>query len=713
MKTEFTIFKSRENANFTGSAVLNLDDLKKAIKTAQKAVTKRDDVLNGYLVLNVSKNYGVITSSAWGIHTLVYFPVEKAERDFSAVLSSDFISAIDAEKGKKIGAILRSCPCQIDLEYNGKKLEFENPRCDHYGIHVTCGHASFTLAYSDLKKAIERTAPCCGKDDGRYALRGILLDAHENSGIHFVSTDGCRMSVQTFEREINVNEQILISESNFRRIKNVFSGFNGDIEINADSSHVFFHAPLITVICEQLQGSFPGWESTFKQIRPDFSKITVKTAYFRKIEAMKKDITKENPTVIFHKIERMDAIGAAAEEKPENAEIIGGSENDFPDIAFNFNFLLDFSKYVTDEEIQITYKDEKSGAVFACKDWKCLIMPKDKFYSFERYSKRMKDLREELEKRQEEEKHAREAMDAKKAELDRIHAEMKTAEGDAWKELDKKACKIGGDYWQLKDVHYKKSSVLDWTKTDIKKCETLYNDLKKKYSEYFQKMESAVFVENGIISAADAPENDETTQEAKDTTPTEKAPEKQADATETAKEEQATEQKEEKPEQAPAKITADDIEKAVKEVFKPEDMEAAKKTIREAAEKLKKEAEAAKNEPWEAKLAKLVTEARNPEPEPENRSAAADQNATTAAEPVKTAAEPEPMEEKPEPERSGAEKPFEIGTYTTKKGKIKTSIRFFQPPTPAQIDALKSAWYWEYNGTWNGSPRKLPEIFKH
>jgi len=64
-------------------------------------------------------------------------------------------------------------------------------------------------------------------------------------------------------------------------------------------------------------------------------------------------------------------------------------------------------------------------------------------------------------------------------------------------------------------------------------------------------------------------------------------------------------------------------------------------------------------------------------------------------------------------EPSRAEKPFEIGTYTTKKGKVKTAVKFNVTPRPEWIEALKTAFYWEYNGTWNGSPRKLPEIFKH
>lgn len=75
----------------------------------------------------------------------------------------------------------------------------------------------------------------------------------------------------------------------------------------------------------------------------------------------------------------------------------------------------------------------------------------------------------------------------------------------------------------------------------------------------------------------------------------------------------------------------------------------------------------------------------------------------------------EPMEDpQPQPsEPSRAEKPFEIGIYTTKKGKIKTAIKFNITPRPEWIEALKKAYFWEYAGTWNGSPRKLPELFKN
>ena len=99
------------------------------------------------------------------------------------------------------------------------------------------------------------------------------------------------------------------------------------------------------------------------------------------------------------------------------------------------------------------------------------------------------------------------------------------------------------------------------------------------------------------------------------------------------------------------------------------------------------------------KLTPAAVEKPEPEPEPE-------QELEPAPAPVR------PMRAIIEDEEA-PEKPFEVGTYTTKKGKIKTAIRFIAPPTSAQIEALKKAYYWEYNGRWCGSPRKLPELFKH
>ena len=203
----------------------------------------------------------------------------------------------------------------------------------------------------------------------------------------------------------------------------------------------------------------------------------------------------------------------------------------------------------------------------------------------------------------------------------------------------------------------------------------------------------------------------------------------------------------------------DDIEKAEKEISRLAEAvkkeEAEKEEDAKKAEALKKEwgesatntaptEKAPKTQAEEQETAKEET-TEKPEQEKRVKFAAVESSAplatVTTAEPAEPAerpsvraSEPAPVEsthqhidaapaepmEAPQPSR--AEEPsaaepkkagWEVGTYTTKKGKIKTAIRFFQPPTHAQIEALKSAWYWEYNGTWNGSPRKLPEIFKH
>lgn len=175
-----------------------------------------------------------------------------------------------------------------------------------------------------------------------------------------------------------------------------------------------------------------------------------------------------------------------------------------------------------------------------------------------------------------------------------------------------------------------------------------------------------------LESAKKAPTNDASTATATNTRKDETAEQTQADATETAKEETAEQEQ----------------KKLVKIATVESSAPLATVTPSELAERPSVRA----SEPAPVESA----------PQPSD-----------PAEPME-APQPQPSEPSRADEPSSrAEKPFEIGTYTTKKGKVKTAIKFNTPPTPSQIEALKTAFYWEYNGTWNGSPRKLPEIFKH
>lgn len=154
---------------------------------------------------------------------------------------------------------------------------------------------------------------------------------------------------------------------------------------------------------------------------------------------------------------------------------------------------------------------------------------------------------------------------------------------------------------------------------------------------------------------------------------------------------------------------------------------------KQAAEQPSRKDASLENDPVFQVMKRAMEAAKKTEPaepaEPMQAGAPTERPSVRASEPTPVESAPLPSDPAPapaepmeSPQPSRAEEPsaaepkkagWEVGTYTTKKGKIKTAIRFFQPPTPAQIEALKKAFYWEYAGTWNGSPRKLPEIFKH
>ena len=844
MKTTFTIIKNRENVNFNGTFSFSMDEMKKAIRTAKKAVTKREDLLDGKLILQVSKLHAAIFSDSWGITAGVYFPIISTDAEFTAILSPEIIAKIEAEKGKKIEAVLQCCICQIVLSYSENSFEFENPRCDHYGPHFTySGDASFSLDADDLKTAIKHTAPITSKDGGRYALTGIYIDADAENEVNFVSTDGCRMSVQRIETAVNIQDRALIEKNTMLKLAKIFDGYKGNIEINSDCQFAYFIGRGITVICSQLSGKFPDWKSGMGQIK-DFHRHKIASSEFCKIEPLKNGITPAEPGIVFHKIERLGAIAAAAPAEPENAVLIGADAPDFPNMKLNYNYVTDFIKNISSEEsFLIQYKTGADGVLFTAGNWNYLLMPMNTIYIPEEHTRRIEYLKKDVKTARAEETRTfhkyepiREQYDANKQE----YQESIDKEDEAEKE--QKFAKIAKKEIELRFSYNAAKSTRERAEKELQATEKMFESSREKWGRFFENIENIAWKKNGIGTAQEKPLESLETAAAADavtnTAPAEKAPKTQENATqedETKQAEKTTSAgaavvlssddlrgdnfgktlesvkntltqgvKQEQKKEAtwdgflnqskevwiniamntgrfPMKVIYFPAEKIAivkhkktwyaieaitgsafytmpnfhdllntlrhqenrtpilaliesvrskNPVLNPidkdgnildispaeyEKMQAEKQeeTQEATAEKPKEKAPTEKAEQTQeeeqekrvkiAPTGSAAPRATVPEPEPMEAP-------TTEAEPepAPTPTEPEPME--PEP---NAEKPFEIGTYTTKKGKIKTSIRFFQPPTPAQIDALKSAWYWEYNGTWNGSPRKLPEIFKH
>lgn len=432
------------------------------------------------------------------------------------------------------------------------------------------------------------------------------------------------MSVQRIETAVNIQDRALIDKNKALKLSRIFDGYKGNIEFNADSQFAYFSGRGITVICSQLSGKFPDWKSGMGQIK-NFNRFEIAASEFCKIEPLKNGITPAEPGIVFHKIERLGAIAAAAPAEPENVVLIGADAPDFPNMKLNYNYAADFIKNLSSDWFIVEYKTGKDGVLFTAGNWKYLLMPMNTIYIPEEHTRCVEYLKKEV----------------------------KTARAEETRAKNKHFKK--GDL-ETSNIYVTATKRRERAEKELEATEKMFEASREKWGKFFENIENIAWNKNGIGTTQEKPLESLETSAAADavtnTTPAAKAPETQADATETAKEETT-----EKPEQ----------EKRVKIAA----LESS------------------------APLATV--------PEPENRSAAADQNGHAAA-------EPEPVETAPaDAEKRG----WKIGTYTTKKGKIKTSIRFFQPPTSAQIEALKKAFYWEYNGTWNGSPRKLPEIFKH
>lgn len=643
---------------------INAETLKKALKSAKVYATEKSPWPTCKNVKMEALNGGIILTSTDREKTVKAVIPCEVENAGSVLLSPAAVKTLEAVKSETVTIEATENTVKISSGFNVVTLAADDPG-DFPTEEKTERIPLFSCTGKDFEKLV-RVLPFTENENGRYALGGVLLDFQEVGACYSVATDGKRMGVQKIGAATAKNGILILFACDLKTLAKHFAKSEKiTVYENAkDANIVTFADAEKEFSVRLLEGRFPEWRLGMKQLGTNAKKAFFPACELQKLTELKTFVSASDPGVFFRPLPGVNALAVTTQNR-ETEIYLHADFQEWEKCAINIYFLLDLVKICGKEELNLEYIDYKNGYLFTCEDFQYLVMPMNKetaTQATKRLNAKIRDCRERIEgyllRIETQEKALAEATEKN------LLKEQKNAKETIRKAKDG----IKSDYDDIEKAEKEIARLAAAVKKeeaeaeeDAKKAEAL----KKEWGESATKPEQEKAPSK---TAKKTPISDASTATAPNTPTVEKAEQTQAEEQETAKEETT-----EKPEEKRVKIA-------------PTGSSAPLATV--------------------------------PEPEPENRSAAADQNGHAAAEPVKiptptAAAEPEPMEEKPEPERSGAEKPFEIGTYTTKKGKAKTAIKFNITPLPEWIEALKRAFYWEYNGTWNGSPRKLPEIFKH
>jgi DNA polymerase III subunit beta len=270
-----------------------------------------------------------------------------------------------------------------DIELNLKFME-------NHWANITCGRSRTKMAGMSresfpelpvmpeavaeipvriLSSMIARTAFAISMEESRFTLNGALLLLGE-SGMTMVATDGHRLAFVESSMETNgsgakagkgfralipkkaMGEIVKLAEESGPESKAIFAG---------DDNHLFFKFGERLLITRKLTGNFPDYERVLPKENTNIAKLR-KEEIRSAIERVSQFADERSRAVRVQFGQGEVKVFSSSVETGESEESVP-TEYSGPDleIGFNAQYLLDFLRAISQDEVSFALKDQKSA----------------------------------------------------------------------------------------------------------------------------------------------------------------------------------------------------------------------------------------------------------------------------------------------------------------------------------------------------------------
>ena len=270
----------------------------------------------------------------------------------------------------------------IDIQEN--KAEIRTPRgrfqipgqdtIDYPSIPDFKAEGAVFIHGDDFVEAVQKTVFATAKGDTRYALNGIYLTITE-SHAEFVSSDTHRLSLvkkKVRNPDNNAFDGIILTKG-MTTLSRLAAG-NDVVEINITDNELLARTPNASLVVRRVEGMFPRYndvippksESHFSVGREDL---------LRTLHSIGLMTSEDSKSVLFNVGGGAVDISASSENGEGNtrldAEIVGSDVS----IKFNYQFLIDVLKNISEDTVVVQYKDSDNPARIDSGDFMYVIMP--------------------------------------------------------------------------------------------------------------------------------------------------------------------------------------------------------------------------------------------------------------------------------------------------------------------------------------------------
>jgi len=307
-----------------------------------------------------------------------------------------YLTATDLELGLRT-----SCPAKVKKEGSGtiparKLLDYVRllPDADitiKFGennwANLTCGRSRTRIAgmsresfpelpvmpgivaelpVKQLSAMIARTMFAISMEESRFTLNGALLLLADKN-ITMVATDGHRLAFVKRDSDIgngaNIAYRALVPRKAMGEITKLSDDGGADTKVSfgGDDNHLFFQFGPRLLITRKLTGNFPDYERVLPQDNTNtatLAKDEVKAA----IERVAQFADERSRAIRVQFMHGEIKVFSSALETGESEESVTADYNG-PDmeIGFNAQYLLDFLRVISQDQVAFGLKDQKSA----------------------------------------------------------------------------------------------------------------------------------------------------------------------------------------------------------------------------------------------------------------------------------------------------------------------------------------------------------------
>jgi DNA polymerase-3 subunit beta len=226
----------------------------------------------------------------------------------------------------------------------------------------------------DFAEAVQKTVFATAKGDTRYALNGIYVNISEH-GAEFVASDTHRLSLvkKKIRNPDNVAAEGIMLTKGMTTLAKLAAG-NDVVEIAVTANEMLAKTPSSTITIRRVEGMFPRYRDVIPP-KSDMHFTVVKEELTRSLHSIGLMSSDESKSVLFSIGQGCVTLSSNSENGEGSLRLDAETVGTELDVKFNYVFLIDALKNLSDDKVTIQYKDGDNPARIDAGDFMYVLMP--------------------------------------------------------------------------------------------------------------------------------------------------------------------------------------------------------------------------------------------------------------------------------------------------------------------------------------------------